>query len=227
MAVMLDPIYSIVFSTAFLGSGHCLGMCGPVVAALSMARGRGQGVLFHLLYHAGRLTTYTGIGITAGWVGSILTTGGAFTTVSHGLLLLADLLVIGMGLSTSGLLAHPARGRFEFPGAVGVITGSVSRLRELPGVLAALPLGLLMGFLPCGFLYAIALGAAGRGEPVQGGMIMLAFGLGTLPVLLFFGGAVHWLTRQVRAQMLRWAGVLVVFVGCLNFAKHMQLATGM
>ena len=224
---MPDPVYSIVFSTALLGSGHCLGMCGPVVAALSLARGRGQGVIFHLLYHAGRLTTYTGIGITAGWVGSILTAGGAFTTVTHGLLLLADLLVIGMGLSTSGLFVRPPGGHFAFPGAVGVMTGCVVKLRELPGVLAAFPLGLLMGFLPCGFLYAIALGAAGRGEPLQGGMIMLAFGLGTLPVLLFFGGAIQWLTRQVRAQMLRWAGVLVVFVGCLNFAQHIKLITGL
>lgn len=223
---MLDPIYSIVFSTAFLGSGHCLGMCGPVVAALSLARGGGQGGLFHLLYHGGRLTTYTGIGITAGWVGSLLTTSGSFAGVAHGLLLLADLLVIVMGLHTSGLLARLGRVRFEFPGAVGFMTGILARLRGARGLAAAFPLGMVMGFLPCGFLYAIALGAAGRGNPSQGGMIMLAFGLGTLPALLLFGGAVQWLGGRVRVQMLRWAGVLVIFVGCANFAQHLRLIAG-
>lgn len=221
---MLDPIYSIVFSTAFLGSGHCLGMCGPVIAALSLARGRG--VAFHLLYHVGRLATYTGIGIAAGWVGSLLTKSGIFPTVAHSLLLMADLLVIGMGLAASGLLSRLGAGRLEFPGVLRALTGVMVRMGRMHGTVMGLPLGLLMGFLPCGFLYAIALAAAGRGEAGQGGMIMLAFGLGTLPSLLFFGGAVHWLTGQARLQMLRWAGLLVVVVGLVNFARHVKLLVG-
>ena len=77
---MIDPVYSIVFSTALLGSGHCIGMCGPIVAALSLAKpGREQGLFFHIFYNAGRLTTYVCIGIVAGWIGSLLNTTQSFS----------------------------------------------------------------------------------------------------------------------------------------------------
>ena len=111
---MIDPIYSIVFSTALLGSGHCIGMCGPIVAALSLAKqGRENGVIFHLFYNIGRLTTYIMIGVIAGWVGSLLNKTQSFTIVSHGILILADLFVIAIGLRTAGIFKHrwqPGRG---------------------------------------------------------------------------------------------------------------------
>jgi sulfite exporter TauE/SafE len=89
---------------------------------------------------------------------------------------------------------------------------------------AAVPVGLVMGLLPCGFLYAIALAAAGRGSVVEGGLIMLAFGLGTLPAMLLFGSAVHWLSATMRAELLRWAGFMVVFIGCYNLYQHIKLS---
>ncbi len=218
---MIDPVCSIAFSTAFLGSGHCVGMCGPIVAALSL-RGQGlrQGLLFHLFYNLGRITTYTGIGITAGWLGALLHRMPIFSLVSQGILVIADLTVIAMGLATSGLLSGRGILRLEFPGATRSLTHVVTRLGRLPAGLAALPVGLVMGLLPCGFLYAIALAAAGRGDPLQGGLIMLSFGLGTLPALFLFGTTVHWLTSGIRQEMLRWAGLLVIGLGCYNLYQH-------
>ena len=81
-----------------------------------------------------------------------------------------------------------------------------------------------MGFLPCGFLYAIALAAAGRGSVVEGGLIMLSFGLGTLPALFLFGSAIHWLSGTMRTELLRWAGFMVIFIGCYNLYQHIKLA---
>ena len=221
---MIDPIYSIVFSTALLGSGHCIGMCGPIVAALSLAKpGREQGLFFNIFYNAGRLTTYICIGIVAGWVGSLLNTTQTFTLVSHGILILADLFVIAIGLKTSGLFTRMAFIHLEFPGSVSILTRSVAKLQKLPATTAAFPVGLIMGFLPCGFLYAIALAAAGRGSVVEGGLIMLSFGLGTLPALFLFGSAIHWLSGTMRTELLRWAGFMVIFIGCYNLYQHIKL----
>jgi len=222
---MLDPVYSIVFTTAFLGSGHCIGMCGPVVAALSLSRpGRRRGFLFHLVYNAGRITTYVFIGIAAGWIGSLLSETRSFSIASHAILILADIFVILIGLRTGGLFKRLRSIRLEMPGSVQAMTGAVVMLQRLPEVIAAFPIGLVMGFLPCGFLYAIALAAAGRGDALQGGFIMLAFGLGTLPAILLFGSAVHWLSSTMRAELLRWAGFMVVCIGLYNAYRHFVLA---
>lgn len=222
---MIDPIYSLVFSTALLGSGHCIGMCGPIVAALSLAGpGRKLGVVFHLLYNTGRITTYVFIGIAAGWLGSLLSTARTFAILSQGLLIVADLLVIAIGLRTTGMFRQLAFIHLELPGTVGIMTRTVAGLKTLPPSVAAFPVGLVMGFLPCGFLYAIVLAAAGRGNPVEGGLIMLAFGLGTLPALFLLGSTVHLLSGAIRYELLRWAGLMVVVVGSYNLYRHIRLA---
>ena len=224
---MIDPVYSIAMSTAFLGSGHCIGMCGPVVAALSL-RGRGlrQGIVFHLFYNLGRITTYTLIGIIAGWLGALLNRTAAFALLSQAILILADLVIIAMGLATTGLFSGGGIIRLEFPAAIRSMTRAVTGLQRLPAGLAALPMGMVMGLLPCGFLYAIALAAAGRGDPLQGGLIMFSFGLGTLPSLFLFGTTVHWLTARSRREMLRWAGLLVIGLGCYNLFQHARQIIG-
>lgn len=223
--MMIDPIYSIVFTTAFLGSGHCIGMCGPLVAALSLSDSECRhGFLFHLFYNIGRLTTYVMIGILAGWVGSLLSESRSFTLASHALLFLADLFVVLIGLRTTGLIRGLENIRLELPGSIRAMTRSVKKLQRLPSVLAGFPIGLIMGFLPCGFLYAIALAAAGRGSVIQGGLIMLAFGIGTFPAVLLFGSAVQWLTSSMRAELLRWAGFMVVTIGLYNGYRHLILA---
>ncbi|GAB4347271.1 MAG: sulfite exporter TauE/SafE family protein [Desulfobulbaceae bacterium] len=223
---MNAPLYSIVFTTALLGSGHCIGMCGPIVAALSLTDpARPRGMLFHLFYNAGRLTTYVFIGMLAGWIGSLLNRSDSFTLVTQTLLIAADLFVILIGLRTGGIFPRLLRIPVEFPAANRIVTDFIARLNRMPAAAAAFPTGLLMGFLPCGFLYAIALAAAGRGSLLEGGLIMLFFGLGTLPALFFFGSAVQWLSGSLRGELLRWAGLLVVGVGGYNLVNHLP-ATG-
>jgi len=220
---MIDPIYSLVFSTAFLGSGHCIGMCGPLVAAFSLREpGWKRIFFFHALYNGGRLTTYTIIGICAGWIGSLLNTDHNFSLFSQAVLLLGDSTVILLGLKTSGLWSRFPALSLRVPAITPHITGMISGIRSLPlGRAAAFPIGMTMGFLPCGFLYAIALAAAGRGSAIQGGAIMFAFGLGTIPALFLFGSSVQILSTTMRRELLRWAGVLVVCIGAYNFYVHL------
>jgi len=220
---MIDPIYSLVFSTAFLGSGHCIGMCGPLVAAFSLQEpGWKQIFFFHTLYNAGRLTTYTAIGLCAGWIGSLLNTTQTFSLFSQGILLLGDTAVILLGLKTSGICKGFPFLPLVFPQGSGLITTTINKLRTLPiGKAVAFPIGLTMGFLPCGFLYAIALAAAGRGSALEGGAILFVFGLGTIPALFLFGSSMQILSTTMRQELLRWAGILVICIGAYNFYDHL------
>ena len=100
---MVDPIYSMALVTGFLGSGHCIGMCGGIVAALSLSGpGRQGGMLFHLLYSLGRVATYTGIGFLVGWLGSLMAYTESFQSFTRWLLLGSDIFIIALGLATAG-----------------------------------------------------------------------------------------------------------------------------
>ena len=224
---MNEPLITMAFVTGLLGSGHCIGMCGGLVAALSISgAGKQGGVLFHLFYNTGRITTYAAVGWLVGWLGSAFAYANTLAGVTRGLLLGSDLFVIVLGLGSAGLFSRLKFNfmQLDFPGPVQKITILVNRLKKLPPVLASLPLGLIMGFLPCGFLYAMVIAAGQSAAPVKGALIMLAFGLGTVPALLLFGSAAHWLTTGKKALMLRWAGIMVALMGTYNLYRHLVLA---
>ncbi len=221
---MLAPLVSMAFVTGFLGSAHCVGMCGSIVAALALAGRRQNGdFVFHLFYNSGRLMTYTVVGLLVGWLGSALAYTRHAAWLTRSALVVSDLFVIAVGVAT--LLALPRFNimRLESAAPVSFFTGVIRRLAMLPGGLAALSLGLLMGFLPCGFLYAMFLTAAQSASPLAGAGVMLAFGLGTLPALLLFGTAAAWLTRSTRGWMLRVAGGMVIAMGITNLFRHVRM----
>jgi hypothetical protein len=221
---MIDPLYTLALGTGLFGSGHCIGMCGGLVAALSLsAEGRRGGIVFHLLYNAGRIATYTLIGILVGWLGSAITYTDIFSGVTRIILVASDLFVIAVGLGSAGLFSRFNVLKLEFGGPMQAAGVAIGHLRRLPPALAALPLGLVMGLLPCGFLYAMAITAAQSASPVTGGAILLAFGLGTVPALFFFGSATHWIGNRARSWMVRCAGVMVALMGALNLLRHLRM----
>lgn len=220
---MIDPLVSMALATGFLGSGHCLGMCGGLVTALSLsAQGRQGGLPFQLLYHSGRLLTYGGIGLLVGWLGSVLAFTDRMRGLTHGLLIGSDLLIILAGLGTAGLFSRLQLFDLEFAAPVRSLTRAAQRLRTWPPALAALPLGMVFGLLPCGFLYAMALTAAQSTSPITGSLILLAFGLGTVPALLLFGSTAQLLSQRARSWMLRGAGLLVALMGGLQLWRHLE-----
>lgn len=221
---MTDPLISMAFATALLGSGHCLGMCGGLVAALTLSpEGRRGGWPFQLFYNLGRGLTYTLIGFLVGWLGSAFALTDVFAGLSRLLLLASDLFIMLVGLGTLGLWRRFNVMQLEFSAPSQLFSRAAASLRRLPAGLAALPLGLLMGWLPCGFLYAVAITAAQSASPWKGAAIMLAFAVGTFPALLLFGGTAHWLSGRVRSLMLRSAGGMVALMGAYNLYRHLQL----
>ena len=221
---MSDSLIYMAFVTGLLGTGHCIGMCGGLVSALSLSdAGRQGGWFFHLLYNLGRISTYTFIGAVVGWLGSALAYTDRFKMVTRSLLIGSDVFVILVGLGTAGLFTWLNVSKLGFPGPMKVMTLAVAGLRRLPPAISALPLGLLFGFIPCGYLYAVAITAAQSASVATGALMLFAFGLGTAPSLLLFGGAAHWLSGRARTWMLRIAGLVVAGMGVINLIKHMRM----
>ena len=221
---MNDSLIYMAFVTGLLGTGHCIGMCGGLVSALSLSEaGRQGGWFFHLLYNLGRISTYTFIGAVVGWLGSALAYTDRFKMVTRSLLIGSDVFVILVGLGTAGLFTWLNVSKLDFPGPMKAMTLAVAGLRRLPPAISALPLGLLFGFIPCGYLYAVAITAAQSASVATGALMLFAFGLGTAPSLLLFGGAAHWLSGRARTWMLRIAGLVVAGMGVINLIKHMLM----
>lgn len=221
---MSSSLIYMAFVTGLLGTGHCIGMCGGLVSALSLSEaGQKGGWFFHLLYNLGRISTYTFIGAVVGWLGSALAYTDRFKIVTRSLLIGSDIFVILVGLGTAGLFAWLNASKLDFPGPMRTMTFAVAGLRRLPPAISALPLGLLFGFIPCGYLYAVAITAAQSASIVTGALMLFAFGLGTAPSLLLFGGTAHWLSGRARTWMLRIAGLVVACMGVINLVKHMRM----
>ncbi len=210
----------LAFSVGIAGSGHCLGMCGGIVSALALSQRNadaGRRFLFNVLYHAGRICTYTLLGLLVG----LIARAGLVDVLKPAvkwLFLAANLFVTAIGIFTA--LGVRSLGISALDGfGWGGLTRSLSRLTESGSVLAALPAGLLMGFLPCGLVYGVLISAATSGSAFMGGAMMLAFGCGTLPALLAYGQVASTLSALGRGIFQRCMGAIVALLGALGVWK--------
>jgi len=205
-----------IVTIAFLGSfGHCVGMCGGIVIAYSSSKvdrgwGRLKQAVSHLLYSAGRIMTYTLLGVLFGTLGSVST----FSGTANGLLLaVAGLAMILTGASLLGkirfltVVEHTISGSSWYRSSFKTLIGR----RSLGSFFV---LGMLNGLLPCGFVYFFAIAAAGSASPLWGGVVMLVFGLSTLPALFSLGFFVGLFQQSsLRSLMIRLASVAVMLYG--------------
>ncbi len=205
----------VAFSMGFLGSVHCLGMCGGLVGSLSMSRAKtwwlGLGV-----YQAGRLTSYVALGVISGLLGKILSQLGDFSLAQKFLTIAAAAAIIAFGLNLAGWLPDPLVRWTRLVGGwlgLGKIVKSISARASVTGWYG---LGLANGLLPCGLVYAALSLALVSAAPAKAGLMMLAFGLGTVPMMTFVPVLLQTISPRQRGQMTRLAGVMVVFVGILT-----------
>lgn len=208
----MSPDYSLAFFSGLVGGfGHCIGMCGPIVAAYTLG---GQGemrITPHLLYNAGRIITYTFIGALMGLGGSFVNTAGRLAGFQNGVAILAGLFMIVMGLGIAGLVPLGKKASF----GQGLFTRLAGPVLEGGSELRFFPLGLLLGFLPCGLSWSIFAGAAATGDMVRGFLFTLSFGIATVPALLLFGIVVGWLSGRVRKLLYRLSGAVIVVMGVI------------
>jgi sulfite exporter TauE/SafE len=213
------------FVTGLLGGVHCVGMCGGIVAAMSLHGGARQPPAFHLAYNGGRIASYALLGGLAGLIGSAAFLSDSLFPLQRGLYALAQVVLVLLGLYLAGLnqsiLAIERLGGALWR-RVQPFLGRLLPIRTLGQALAA---GAVWGWLPCGLIYSVLVSALASGDPLQGGLLMLAFGLGTLPNLLLMGWAAQNLrqfTRQVWVR--RVAGLSVAGLGIWGLARLLTTA---
>lgn len=212
---MLDliPLLLSALVLGLLGGGHCLGMCGGLMGALTLAIPREQRtrrLRLMMAYNLGRIISYAIAGFFSGLVGWAVANSPGATTLR----VIAALLLIAMGLYLAGWWSGLTRIERLGRGIWRHLQPFATRLLPISSIPSALLLGALWGWLPCGLVYSTLLWAASQGNAIDSALLMLAFGLGTWPVLLATGLAAERTTALLRKRSVRAAGgVLVILFG--------------
>lgn len=217
----IEALYLTFFTTGFaVGFGHCIGMCGPIVVSFSL-NVKAKGVMVpNLLYHAGRITTYAVLGGVMGATGAFTRVTAGIGGLQKGAMIFAGLVIIVMGLGMSGWI--PLGQVFgDYCRPEGILTRSFRKLSGIQSTTAFLPLGLVLGLLPCGPVYTALISAAGLGmefhntyKAVFAGMgLMTVFGIGTIPSLLMVArlSGMGWLRK--RDLIYKIGSVMMIGVG--------------
>lgn len=215
-----------IFLTSLLGSVHCAGMCGAFVAfAVGVDRSapRRQ-VATHIAYNGGRLVVYVTLGAIAGTLGSIVDLGGSLVGMQRVMGIVAAVAVAGFGV----VWLLRARGvsigrRWAPPGMTRLLHAGHARAAAMPPVWRAATIGLLTTLLPCGWLYAFVITAAGTGSGLWGAVVMAVFWLGTVPMLVGIGAGVRGLTGTLGRALPTLMPLAVIAVALMTIFGRMGM----
>ncbi|HUO09454.1 MAG TPA: sulfite exporter TauE/SafE family protein [Phycisphaerae bacterium] len=206
-----------IFAASIFGSLHCAGMCGAFVL---FAIGAGESSVatsrtrLMAVYHAGRLMTYVALGGLAGEVGSVVDFAGYLVGIQRAATVAAGALVVGFGSVTLLRLSGFKIAPLKLPGAMqAVVTKLHRRSMALSPTGRALATGLLTTLLPCGWLYAFVVTAAGTANPAAGALVMGAFWVGTLPALTVLGMGIQRTSAPLAKRLPFITAAAVVSIG--------------
>jgi uncharacterized protein len=223
--VSLDDLGPLV--VGFLGSFHCLGMCGPIVMAYSLqlspagTAAGGPGIVrfaaltHHAAFHGGRIFSYTILGGLAGILAQGVNVQRFFMDLRGGMSLLAGVVMVGMGLVLLRFLPFPSTAIGSKTGVAGLPARWISRFVGSRGIWGKAALGVATGFLPCMLPWAMVVKAtttSGMGEALA---TMLLFGLGTVPALLLLGLSSSAISMKFRLLGDRIAASSVIVMGAI------------
>ena len=233
MSGWLQLIATTAFMVGLAGGAHCAAMCGGIVAACTRARAGAGHERWRLVlaYNTGRIASYTVAGIAAGALGqtALVLRGG--TAVQTIMLFAAGMSMWMLALYVAGFA--PFVKRIEALGSFAWRFIQPYSRHFLPADTApkALGLGAVWGWLPCGMVYAVLLTAIATGDALQGGVVMAAFGLGTLPNVLALSLVAAKLRGFTRRPALRMVVAAVVagiglFAIVIAMPPHAMAAEG-
>ncbi len=216
--------YLVAFLTGLFGGVHCFGMCGGIVGALTLGTSekdkKNSAFIINIGYNLGRISGYIVAGAIVGFLGSSLVDLTGIQTAKQVLAVIASLFMIALGLYLAGLWNGIAK--IESIGGVlwKRIQPLTKRFIPVKSFQQAVPLGFLWGWLPCGLVYTALIWTLSAGGAIEGALIMLAFGLGTLPNLLAIGVIETRLSAWIQNPKIRLvAGMLVVLMGVLTLLR--------
>ncbi|MAC93902.1 MAG: hypothetical protein CMC96_00225 [Flavobacteriales bacterium] len=211
--------YWTALSIGLIGSLHCLGMCGPIAFALPLDRSS-QFSIFSgsLLYNIGRLITYFLLGVIFGLLGYGFFLAGFQRWISIG---------VGVIMILSVLLPQISKKRnFHFPAFslwLGKVKGELGKQLGRKSNANMLAIGLLNGLLPCGLVYMGLAGATATATAVSGGVFMLFFGLGTLPLMLAVAIFGNQIKTKLMSKARRLIPAFIILIGSLFILRGMNL----
>jgi sulfite exporter TauE/SafE len=225
----VTALFLAVLTASLLGSLHCAGMCGAfVVLAVGQPEAGGGRVTrpwrLQGAYHAGRLVTYLVFGLIAGALGASLNLGGSLINVQRAATILSAATLVVFGVLTLLRVLGVRQGVRGAPAWMAALAQRGHRaawtLDPLPRALA---IGLLTTLLPCGWLYAFVVTAAGTGHALTGAAVMGTFWLGTLPVMAAVGAGARRLVGPLGAYAPVLMSSLLIAVGLLTLAHRATL----
>lgn len=218
------------FLVGILGSLHCVGMCGPIALALPIAPTGGMRFLgSRVLYNLGRIVTYVALGALLGSIGAIAAVTGMQQTLS---IVIGCTMLVGVCLpAVAQKLSTRLHVVQTFHSFLRRSLGALLRHRTFPALFL---IGIVNGFLPCGFLYVALAGAATIGNATRGMIFLAGFGAGTLPLMLglaLAGKQIQWEARKRMAKVIPvFAAVLAVLfilrglnLGIPYISPHMKM----
>ncbi len=203
------------FLTGFLGSFHCMGMCGPIALALpDVGDSIGGKVTGRLIYNTGRIITYSILGILLGAFGLGLKLAGMQQSISIG----AGILIIIMVLFSSKTIERKIGNPFKL-----LKGNTLMRLFQQKTFYSLFVIGLLNGLLPCGFVYVGLIGSVATQDVLHGAIYMALFGLGTLPMMFGVSMAGQFIHIQIRTRITKMVPYLAVLIGCVFILRGLNL----
>ncbi|MFM6199671.1 MAG: sulfite exporter TauE/SafE family protein, partial [Dolichospermum sp.] len=227
---MLD--LSLIILLGFLGSfGHCFGMCGPLTVAFSLSKQQKnptwqQQLKFHTLLNLGRMLSYTLAGAAIGSIGSVLVEGGQLAGIGsnlrHWIAIITGMMLIwfGLGQIKPGFLPHiPLLHPLLKSNLHNKLSADMMKLSAQTQWWTPVILGMTWGLMPCGFLYAAQIKAAATGNLWQGAVTMLAFGIGTLPIMVGVSVSTALLSQDRRSQLFQLGGWVTLVIGVITLLR--------
>ena len=219
--------YLVAFITGLVGGVHCVGMCGGIVGILSFGQqpNSKESSTLHYIplllgYNIGRIAGYISAGAIIGALGASLLSLSELNQSKQILSIIAAIFMFLLGLYLAGFWNILTK--VEAVGAkLWVFIEPLSR-RFIPvnSIGRATPLGFLWGWLPCGLVYTILIMSLSAGSALEGALLMLAFGLGTLPNLLAMGVIANKLSKWTRNPTVKLiAGLLVIVMGVITLLR--------
>jgi uncharacterized protein len=211
-----------IFFTALLlgvfSSLHCVGMCGPIALALPLVRTNTFTVILSFVaYHLGRIVSYTLLGIIAGIIGI-----GFYNSIDQRWIFIACGVLIVLWVLVP--LTNPENWRIMrnnlLIGGIRKKMGSLFRKRSIGSTFT---IGILNGFIPCGMVYIALMSAVATGKWSSGGMFMLFYGLGTIPLMLILNFSWEMVKPVFRKKLVRLSPVFVGIIGVLLVLRGLEL----
>lgn len=219
------PLLAAAFVTGLLGSAHCFGMCGGLSGLFavnaSVVSVRAQ-LPFAFAYNAGRILSYTFLGFVVAMLGQTIVA--AIPNIAAPVRFASGLLIVIVGLQVA--FGWQFLAPVEKAGASiwKRIAPAAKGLLPVTSIPKALGLGLLWGWLPCGLVYSVLLLAATTANGISGGLVMIAFGVGTMPAMIMTGISASKLSQFMSRKRLG-AGLLIVLIGLLTLAMPVMKFT--